>query len=74
MYRLGDDGRVQLLIRDMSQPNGIAFCADGKRMYVDDSEQKNIRVFDFSPDARVSQMDACLGKKRAKAAYRMASG
>jgi gluconolactonase len=54
VYRLGDDGDVKLLIRDMSQPNGIAFSPDGKRLYVDDSEQKNIRVFDFSPDARVS--------------------
>lgn len=54
VYRLGDDGQVRLLIRDMSQPNGIAFSPDGKRLYVDDSEQKNIRVFDFSSDARVS--------------------
>lgn len=54
VYRLGKDGTVQLLIRDMSQPNGLAFSPDGKRLYVDDSEQKNIRVFDFSADARVS--------------------
>lgn len=54
VYRLGDDGRVQLLIRDMSQPNGLAFSPDGRRLYVDDSEQKNIRVFDFLSDAHVS--------------------
>jgi gluconolactonase len=54
VYRLGDDGGVQLLIRDTSQPNGLAFSPDGRRLYVDDSEQKNIRVFDFSLDAHVS--------------------
>jgi gluconolactonase len=48
VYRLEKNGAVQLLIRDMSQPNGLAFSPDGKRLYVDDSEQKNIRVFDFT--------------------------
>lgn len=54
VYRLDDKGNVQLLVKDMSQPNGLAFSPDGKRLYVDDSEQKNIRVFDFSPDGTVS--------------------
>jgi gluconolactonase len=48
VYRLDHQGTVQLLIKDMSQPNGLAFSPDGKRLYVDDSEQKNIRVFDFA--------------------------
>ena len=63
--------RVELLIRDMSQPNGLAFSPDGKRLYVDDSEQKNIRVFDFQR-MPASQTAAYLRKKRARAAYRMA--
>ena len=42
-----------MLIKDMSQPNGLAFSPDGKRLYVDDSEQKNIRVFDFSRDGNI---------------------
>ena len=32
----------------MSQPNGLAFSPDGKRLYIDDGEQKDIRVFDVS--------------------------
>ena len=47
VYRLDQNGSVRLLIKDMSQPNGLAFSPDGKRLYVDDSEQKNVRVFDF---------------------------
>jgi gluconolactonase len=54
VYRLDRNGDVRLLIKDMSQPNGLAFSPDGKRLYVDDSEQKNIRVFDFSPDGNVT--------------------
>lgn len=54
VYRLDDKGSVKLLVKDMSQPNGLAFSPDGKRLYVDDSEQKNIRVFDFSADGDVT--------------------
>jgi gluconolactonase len=54
VYRLGENGEVQLLIKDMSQPNGLAFSPDGKKLYVDDSEQKNIRVFDFSAPATLA--------------------
>jgi gluconolactonase len=48
VYRLDDRGNVQLLTRKLSQPNGLAFSPDGKRLYVDDSEQRNIRVYDFA--------------------------
>ena len=54
VFRLDVKGDLQLLVRDMSQPNGLAFSPDGKRLYVDDSEQKNIWVFDFSPEGTVS--------------------
>src|SRR5207249_9923056 len=30
-----DDGSVRLLIKDLGQPNGLAFSPDGKRLYVD---------------------------------------
>jgi gluconolactonase len=54
VYRLDQNGTVRLLISDMSQPNGLAFSPDGKHLYVDDSEQKNIRVFDFAAGGYVS--------------------
>jgi gluconolactonase len=50
VYRLAPDGQVQLLTKELSQPNGLAFSPDGKKLYVDDSEQRNIRVFDFGAD------------------------
>jgi len=54
VYRLDARGDVRLLTKELSQPNGLAFSPDGKRLYVDDSEQRNIRVYDFHPDGTVS--------------------
>lgn len=48
VYRLGTDGSVRLLTRDLTQPNGLAFSPDGKRLYIDDSEKGDIRVYDVS--------------------------
>ena len=54
VYRLDDKGSVKLLTKDLSQPNGLAFSPDGKHFYVDDSEKRNIRVYDFSSDGTIS--------------------
>src|SRR5579875_697265 len=48
VYRLDARGNVTLLTRDLTQPNGLAFSPDGHRLYVDDSDQRNIRVYNFS--------------------------
>jgi gluconolactonase len=50
VYRLAPDGQVQLLTKELTQPNGLAFSPDGKKFYVDDSEQRNIRVYDLGAD------------------------
>lgn len=50
VYRLDEKGGVRLLTKELAQPNGLAFSPDGKRFYVDDSQRRNIRVYDFSPD------------------------
>jgi len=50
VYRLGAKGEVRLLTKDLLQPNGLAFSPDGKHFYVDDSEKRNIRVYDVAPD------------------------
>ena len=50
VYRFDPDGQVELLTKELSQPNGLAFSPDGTKFYVDDSEQRNIRVYEFSSD------------------------
>jgi gluconolactonase len=54
VYRLDDAGNLRLLTRDLTQPNGLAFSPDGKKFYVDDSEQRNIRVYDVAADGSLS--------------------
>lgn len=54
VYRLDAKGSVRLLTKELSQPNGLAFSPDGKKFYVDDSEQRNIRVYDFTSEGALA--------------------
>jgi gluconolactonase len=54
VYRLDDKGNLRLLTKDLTQPNGLAFSPDGKHFYVDDSEQRNIRVYDVAADGALT--------------------
>ena len=50
VFRLDAQGQLTLLTKELTEPNGLAFSPDGRRFYVDDSAQQNIRVYDFQPD------------------------
>lgn len=54
VFRLDSHGEVRLLTKDLTEPNGLAFSPDGKRLYVDDSAQRNIRVYDFLPNGTLA--------------------
>ncbi len=54
VYRLDKNGKVTLLTKDLSQPNGLAFSPNGKKFYVDDSEQRNIRVYDVAANGSLT--------------------
>jgi gluconolactonase len=54
VYRLDEKGNLQLLTKELTQPNGLAFSPDGKHLYIDDSEQRNIRVYDIAGDGRLT--------------------
>jgi gluconolactonase len=54
VYRLDDAGNVRLLTKDLTQPNGLAFSPDGKHLYIDDSEKRNIRVYDAASDGTLN--------------------
>jgi gluconolactonase len=54
VYRLDDAGNVRLLTKDLTQPNGLAFSPDGKHFYIDDSEKRNIRVYDLTSDGALN--------------------
>jgi gluconolactonase len=54
VYRLDDKGNLKLLIKDLAQPNGLAFSPDGKHLYVDDDEKRNILVYDAAADGTMT--------------------
>lgn len=49
VYRISKSGQLSLLTKEIGQPNGLAFSPDGKRLYVDDDQDLNIRVYDVHP-------------------------
>lgn len=49
VYRL-TKGKLILLVKDIERPNGLAFSPDEKKLYINDSQQGNIRVFDVKTD------------------------
>ncbi len=51
-----EGGNPQLLVDRylFSQPNGLCFSPDESLLYVNDTEQANIRVFDVQPDGSLS--------------------
>lgn len=56
VYRLGTDGKVVLLTKEMSRPNGIGLSVDEKTLYVANSDpQKAIwKTFQIQPDGSLS--------------------
>jgi gluconolactonase len=54
VYRLDKTGKVQLLTKELTQPNGLAFSPDGKYLYLDDSAKKVIWIYRFHPDGSAS--------------------
>ena len=57
VYRVPPDGGSPQLLVDrylFDQPNGLCFSPDERRLYVNDTEQTLIRVFDVAPDGSLS--------------------
>jgi gluconolactonase len=55
VYRLSPDGHdISLVAEDFARPNGLAFSPDERKLYIDDSERRHIRVFDVQLDGFLS--------------------
>jgi len=58
LWRIEPDGTTTLLEEGMGTTNGIEVSPDGKRLYVNESFQRKIWVYDLSADAQIS--NKCL--------------
>jgi gluconolactonase len=57
VFRLAPGSREPTLLVDrymFSQPNGLCFCPDESKLYVNDTDQANIRVFDVRADGTLA--------------------
>ena len=53
VYRLAPDGTLTLLVDDFVRPNGIVLSPDESKLYVNDSQNGHIRVFDVRSDGKL---------------------
>jgi gluconolactonase len=54
VYRVQPSGeKLQLLVSDFSQPNGLCFSPDESLLYINDSTHAHIRVFKVSADGTI---------------------
>ena len=55
VYRLDPEGSgLTLLARDFNRPNGLCFSPDESRLYINDTPESHIRVFDVSADGSLA--------------------
>ena len=55
VFRLSPDGEeLTLLIDDFVRPNGLAFSPDESLLYINDTEQMHIRVFDVKENGTIA--------------------
>ena len=54
VYRIANDGTLQVLVDDFGQPNGLCFSLDETRLFVNDTERGHIRAFDVDPMGALS--------------------
>ena len=57
VYRVPPGGGAPQLVVDrdvFDQPNGLCFSPDEKKLYINDTVQANIRVFDVKPDGTLA--------------------
>jgi gluconolactonase len=67
VYRVDPaDGRVVLVADDFDRPNGLAFSADERRLFIADTQRGHIRVFDVDDDRNLANsrvfVDIPVGK------------
>jgi gluconolactonase len=57
VYRISKDGKLTLLTKDMSRPNGIAFSPDEKTLYVANSDREKAvwMAFDVKDDGTLDK-------------------
>ena len=54
LWRIDEDGKVTRVAANMGTTNGIEVSPNGKKLYVNESVQRNVWVFDIQPDGSLA--------------------
>ncbi|OLY94937.1 SMP-30/gluconolactonase/LRE family protein [Cnuella takakiae] len=54
LWRIDADGKTVLLAKDLGTTNGVEVSPDEKRLYVNESVQRKVWIFDLSPEGAIS--------------------
>jgi sugar lactone lactonase YvrE len=54
IWRVTQEGKAELLVKDMGTTNGIEISPDEKILYVNESVQKNVWAFDITPQGTLA--------------------
>jgi gluconolactonase len=53
VFRIAPDGKTTLVVKDFVYPNGLAFSADESLLYINDTRENLIKVYEVNPDGSV---------------------
>ena len=54
VYHITRKGKLELVAKPKGRPNGIALSPDGRTLYVDNSDEKNVRAYDLDKAGNAS--------------------
>jgi gluconolactonase len=54
VYHITPKGELEVVARPKGRPNGIALSPDGKILYVDNSDERNIRAYDVDRSGKAT--------------------
>jgi gluconolactonase len=55
VYRISPEGKTTLAVKDFTYPNGLAFSADESLLYINDTRENLIKVYDVNRDGTLSK-------------------
>jgi gluconolactonase len=54
VYHISRKGELEVIAKPKGRPNGVALAPDGRRLYVGNSDERNVRVYDLDKNGSAS--------------------
>jgi gluconolactonase len=60
VYHISRKGELEVIAKPTGRPNGIALAPDGRKLYVSNSDERNVRVYDLDKNGSASNERALI--------------